>query len=172
MNKRENSGSDMSKFIENHDELARLLERLKRDGKRIVFCNGCFDVLHVGHIRYLYGAKEKGDILVVGVNSDRSIELLQKPDRPIMPSRERVEILEALEMVDYITTFDEPTVDSLLLKLRPHVHAKGTDYTELNVPERETVLSYGGEIAIVGDPKDHSSTAIIEKIAQGRRHHA
>jgi rfaE bifunctional protein nucleotidyltransferase chain/domain len=162
----------MSKFIEDHDKLAQLLERLKREGKRIVFCNGCFDVLHVGHIRYLNGAKRKGDVLVVGVNSDRSIELLQKPDRPIMPDRERIEILESLEMIDYITMFDEPTVDSLLLKLRPHVHAKGTDYTEESVPERQTVLSYGGEIAIVGDPKDHSTTAIIEKIAQTRRYHA
>ncbi len=154
----------MSKFIEDHDALAEKLGELKRDGKRIVLANGCFDVLHVGHIRYLHGAKREGDVLLVAVNSDKSIARLEKANRPVMPEGERVEILEALEMIDYLTLFDEPTVDSLLRKLKPHVHAKGTDYTKENVPERETVLSYGGEIAIVGDPKDHSSSGIIEKI--------
>jgi rfaE bifunctional protein nucleotidyltransferase chain/domain len=154
----------MSKFIENHDALAEKVGELKRDGKRIVLANGCFDVLHVGHIRYLHGAKREGDVLLVAVNSDRSIARLEKPNRPVMPEGERVEILESLEMVDYLTLFDEPTVDSLLRKLKPHVHAKGTDYTRESVPERETVLSYGGEIAIVGDPKDHSSSGIIERM--------
>lgn len=154
----------MSKFIEDHDALAEIIERLKAEGKRIVFANGCFDILHVGHVRYLYGARQCGDALVVAVNSDDSISVLKKRDKPIMPERERVEILESLEMIDFVTIFDEPTVDSLLLKLKPHVQAKGTDYTEENVPERETVLSYGGEIAIVGDPKDHSSREIIEKL--------
>ena len=155
----------MSKFIEDHDKLTEIIERLKGEGKRIVFANGCFDILHVGHVRYLHGARSLGDALVVAVNSDASIETLKKRNKPITPERERVEILESLEAVDFVTVFDEPTVDSLLLKLKPHVQAKGTDYTEENVPERETVLSYGGEIAIVGDPKDHSSTAIIERIA-------
>ncbi len=159
----------MSKFIEDHGALTERIEALKGQGKRIVFANGCFDVIHVGHIRYFYAAKERGDALVVAVNSDGSIERLGKRDRPLMPQNERVEILEALEMIDYVTVFDEPTVDSLLLKLKPHVHAKGTDYTIDNVPERETVLSYGGEIAIVGDPKDHSSREIIEKINGGSR---
>jgi len=160
----------VGKFIEDHDALARIIEGHKRAGKRIVFANGCFDVLHVGHIRYLYGAKQEGDVLVVAVNSDASIAALAKRNPPVMPERERIEILASLEMIDYLTLFDEPTVDPLLLKLRPHVHAKGTDYTMENVPERETVLSYGGEIAIVGDEKTHSSTAIIEKIAGRGRH--
>lgn len=159
----------MSKFIEDHDLLAQMVERLKAEGKKVVFANGCFDILHVGHIRYLYGAKQCGDVLVVAVNSDKSVEKLDKQDRPIIPERERAEILEALEMIDYVTLFDEPTVDSLLRKLRPHVQAKGTDYTGENVPERETVLSYGGEIAIVGDPKNHSSREIIDKISNSGR---
>jgi len=159
----------MSKFIEDHGALTEKIEALKAQGKRIVFANGCFDVIHVGHIRYFYAAKERGDALVVAVNSGDSIERRGKRDRPLRPQNERVEILEAPEMIDYVTVFDEPTVDSLLLKLKPHVHAKGTDYTIDNVPERETVLSYGGEIAIVGDPKDHSSREIIEKINRGSR---
>jgi rfaE bifunctional protein nucleotidyltransferase chain/domain len=157
----------MSKFIRNHEALAEKVKELKAQGSRVVFANGCFDVLHVGHIRYLRGAKEEGDALIVAVNSDSSITKLNKAKRPIMPEMERIEIVEALEMVDYVTLFDEPTADSLLLKLKPHVHAKGTDYSEESVPERETVLSYGGEIAIVGDPKSHSSTAIIEKLSKG-----
>jgi len=157
----------MSKFIRDHEALAEKVTELKAQGRRVVFANGCFDVLHVGHIRYLRGAKEEGDILVVAVNSDYSITSLDKPKRPVIPEMERVEIVEALEMVDYVTLFDEPTADSLLSKLKPHVQAKGTDYSEENVPERETVLSYGGEIAIVGDPKDHSSSAIIEKLSKG-----
>ncbi len=159
----------MSKFIKDHEALAQHVERLRAQAKRIVFANGCFDVLHVGHIRYLRGAKHEGDVLIVAVNSDRSIANLNKPKRPVMPEMERVEIVEALEMVDYVTLFDEPTADALLSRLKPHVHAKGTDYSEQSVPERETVLSYGGEIAIVGDPKNHSSSAIIEKLAGGTR---
>ena len=154
----------MDKFIADHGALSETVNDLKGQGKRIVFANGCFDVLHVGHIRYLYGARKEGDVLIVAVNSDRSIDTLGKREQPIMPDMERVEILEALEMVDYVTLFDEPTVDQLLRRLQPHVHAKGTDYTVETVPERDTVLSYGGEIAIVGDPKDHSSSTIIQKI--------
>ena len=159
----------MSKFIGDHDKLVEKIEHLKADGKRIVFANGCFDILHVGHIRYLYGAKQCGDILIVAVNSDKSVAELDKHDRPIIPDRERAEILEALDMVDYVTLFEEPTVDSLLRKLKPHVQAKGTDYTKESVPEHETVLSYGGEVAIVGDPKDHSSRDIIDKISNAGR---
>ena len=159
----------MSKFIEDHDVLAGVVDDLKGRGKRVVMGNGCFDVLHVGHIRYLYGAKREGDVLIVAVNSDQSIARLEKRRQPIIPDKERIEILESLEMIDYLTLFHESTVDPLLTKLRPHVHAKGTDYTRDNVPERETVLSYGGEIAIVGDPKRHSSSAIIEKIVNSSR---
>jgi rfaE bifunctional protein nucleotidyltransferase chain/domain len=154
----------MNKFIKDHDNLAEEIERLKAQGKRIVLANGCFDILHVGHVRYLYGAKECGDVLVLAVNTDESIASLEKRSAPVTPENERVELLESLEMVDFVTLFGESTVDSLILKLKPHVQAKGTDYTAENVPERETVLSYGGEVAIVGDPKDHSSTAIIEKL--------
>ena len=159
----------MSKFVEDHDTLARIIKDLKTRGKRVVMGNGCFDVLHVGHIRYLYGAKAEGDVLLVAVNSDKSIARLEKRNRPVFPDKERIEILESLEMIDYLTLFDEATVDPLLLILRPHVHAKGTDYTKDTVPERETVRSYGGEIAIVGDRKDHSSSAIIKKIADSSR---
>ena len=159
----------MSKFIGDHDKLVEKIEHLKADGKRIVFANGCFDILHVGHIRYLYGAKQCNDILIVTMNSDKSVAELDKHDRPIIPDRERAEILEALDMVDYVTLFEEPTVDSLLRKLKPHVQAKGTDYTKESVPEHETVLSYGGEVAIVGDPKDHSSRDIIDKISNAGR---
>ena len=154
----------MSKFVKDHDRLAEEIERLKAQGKRIVLANGCFDILHVGHVRYLYGAKECGDVLVLAVNTDESIASLDKRRAPVTPENERVELLTTLEMVDFVTLFGESTVDSLILKLKPHVQAKGTDYTAENVPERETVLSYGGEVAIVGDPKDHSSTAIIEKL--------
>jgi len=159
----------MSKFIEDHDALAARVEDLKGRGKRVVMGNGCFDILHVGHVRYLYGAKREGDVLLVAVNSDKSIARLEKRNKPVIPEKERIEILESLEMIDYLTLFDEPTVDPLLRKLKPHVHAKGTDYTRDSVPERETVLSYGGEIAIVGDPKRHSSSAIIEKIANSSK---
>ncbi|MBI4831256.1 MAG: adenylyltransferase/cytidyltransferase family protein [Candidatus Lindowbacteria bacterium] len=159
----------MRKFIKDRDTLGKTVDALKKQGKRIVLANGCFDMLHVGHIRYLYGAKREGDVLVVAVNSDKSMVRLGKPNRPVISEGERIEILDALEMIDYLTLFDEPTVDSVILELKPHVHAKGTDYTKENVPERETVLSYGGEIAIVGDEKRHSSTAIIEKIANSGR---
>jgi len=120
----------------------------------------------VGHIRCLRGAKAQGDVLIVAINSDESMKKLKRIGRPIMPEEERIEILEALEYVDYITLFTEDRVDRLLLMLKPHVHAKGTDYTEETVPERETVLSYGGRIAVVGDPKSHSTTELIRAIAR------
>lgn len=148
----------MGEVIKDHRNLSALLESLKVGGKRVVFCNGCFDILHVGHIRYLKGARALGDVLVVAINSDSSVRELKGPEYPLVPLEERMEIVAALKDVDYVTCFSEPSADSLLLKLRPHVHAKGTDYTLESVPERQTVLSYGGEIAIVGDPKSHSST--------------
>lgn len=154
------------KFIKDHDELARIIHRLKSHGKQIVLTNGCFDLLHVGHIRYLTAAKQEGDILIVAVNDDKSMKKLKKAGRPIMPEKERVEILEALACIDYITVFSEERVDRLLRLLKPHVHAKGTDYTLENVPERETVLAYGGKIAIVGDAKSHSTTDLIRAIAR------
>ena len=152
------------KTIKDRDELARKIEELKKQGKRIVLTNGGFNLLHVGHIRSLVDAKRHGDILVVAVNSDTSLKKLKGNDYPIMPEDERIEILSALECVDFLTIFSESTVDNLLLKLKPHVHAKGTDYSKETIMERETVLSYGGETAIVGDKKNHSSSNIIETI--------
>lgn len=134
------------------------------EAKTIVFANGCFDLLHVGHIRYLYGAKALGDLLVVAINSDRIVQQLKGSNRPITSENERAEIIAALSCVDYVTIFDTPTVTELLLLLKPDIHAKGTDYTIETVPEREIVKSYGGRVAIVGDPKDHSTSSILEQI--------
>ena len=152
------------KIIKDHEELARTVAALKKNGKRVVFTNGGFNLLHVGHVRSLVDARSRGDVLVVALNSDSSIKKNKGADYPLIPEDERLELMAALECVDLLTIFSDPTVDSLLLKLKPHVHAKGTDYTKENVPERATVLSYGGEIAIVGDPKDHASSNIIAMI--------
>lgn len=145
-------------------ELQEALERARRDGRRIVFANGCFDMLHVGHVRYLAHARSFGDLLVVGLNSDRSVQSLKGPDRPLMPEDERAELVAALECVDYVTVFDELDVRGLLLALRPDIQAKGTDYTEETVPERETVRGYGGTVRIAGDPKDHSTRDLVARI--------
>lgn len=139
-------------------------ELQKRKGARLVFANGCFDLLHVGHIRYLEGARRLGDLLVVAINSDQSVRRLKGEGRPVMPENERAELVAALRAVDYVTVFDDPTVERLLLALKPAVHAKGTDYTVDTVPEREIVKSYGGEVAIVGDPKEHSTTGLLDEI--------
>jgi rfaE bifunctional protein nucleotidyltransferase chain/domain len=130
----------------------------------IILANGCFDLIHAGHIRYLAGAKELGGFLVVGINSDVQVRGLKGNGRPYIAETERAEIVAAIRFVDAVTIFDEPTVDDLVDAIRPDVHAKGTDYTTDTVPERERVLSYGGRIAIVGDPKDHSSTELIKLI--------
>ena len=143
-----------------HESLAEAVERDKKAGKRVIFTNGCFDILHAGHIRYLREARALGDVLILAVNSDASARRLKGEGRPYTSQDERLEILSALEAVDYLTLFDEDDVSALLIALKPHVHAKGTDYTAETVPERETVRSYGGEVAICGDPKDHSSTDI------------
>lgn len=156
------------KTILNRDELAHRIASARETGARIVLANGCFDVLHVGHIRYLQGARELGDILVVGVNSDEQVAIQKGPGRPVLPAMDRAEIVAALESVTYVTIFDEPTVEQLLLTLKPDVHAKGTDYTTDSVPERDVVRSYGGEVAIVGDPKDHSTSQIIERLGGPR----
>ena len=149
------------KIIQDHQELLQRIRGLRAKGKTIVFTNGCFDLLHVGHVRYLEGAAREGDILLVALNSDRAIEELKGPGRPVMPLVEREEIISAFACVDLVTSFDAKKCEQLLLLLKPDVHAKGTDYTYENVPERETVLGYGGKIAIVGDPKDHSSSKMI-----------
>jgi len=150
--------------ILNREELKDRIAEARESGARIVLANGCFDVLHVGHVRYLAGARELGDILVVGINSDEQVAIQKGPGRPVMPAKERAEIVAALESVTYVTIFEEPTVEQLLLTLKPDVHAKGTDYTTDSVPERDVVRSYGGEVAIVGDPKYHSTTEIIARL--------
>lgn len=146
------------------EELVRRVASARKSGARIVFANGCFDVLHVGHVRYLDGAKKLGDLLIVGINCDAQVALQKGAGRPVMPANERAEIVAALEQVNYVTIFEEPTVEQLLLALKPDVHAKGTDYTADTVPERDVVRSYGGQVAIVGDPKDHSTSAIIARL--------
>ena len=150
--------------ILNREELKDRIAVARESGARIVLANGCFDVLHVGHVRYLAGAREIGDILVVGINSDEQVAIQKGAGRPVLPAAERAEIVAALESVTYVTIFDEPTVEQLLLALKPDVHAKGTDYTTESVPERDVVRSYGGQVAIVGDPKDHSTTEIIARV--------
>ena len=153
-------------MILSREELITRIAADRKNGVRVVLANGCFDVLHVGHVRYLLGARELGDILVVGVNSDTQVARLKGPNRPIMSAMERAELVDALLPVTYVTIFDEPTVEELLLALKPDVHAKGTDYTEDTVPERDVVRSYGGRVAIVGDPKDHSTSAILERLGR------
>ena len=133
----------------------------RRNGEQIVLANGCFDLLHVGHVRYLRGAKELGGRLIVGMNSDASVQQLKGAGRPLMPAEERAEIIAAMADVDAVIIFDEPDVRALIRELRPDVQAKGTDYTRETVPERDDVLAYGGRVEIVGDPKDHSTTSFL-----------
>ena len=152
-----------SRILDREELLARVQED-RRHGAKIIFANGCFDVLHVGHVRYLAGARELGDVLVVGINADEQVQRLKGPGRPVLSATERAEIVASLESVTYVTIFDEPTVEQLLLAIKPDVHAKGTDYTEETVPERDVVRSYGGRVAIVGDPKDHSTSEILSRI--------
>jgi len=158
----------MDKFLAPILDRNRLIARVaieRRNGKKIVLANGCFDLFHVGHIRYLAGAKALADCLIVGINSDEQVKKLKGGNRPFMPQQERAEIISALKFVDYVTIFAEPTVEELIRAIRPDFHAKGTDYTTETVPEREIVRKYGGKVAIVGDPKEHSSTNLIEKVA-------
>lgn len=145
-------------------QLAALGERLRREGRRIVFANGCFDLLHVGHVRYLQGARAEGDVLVVAVNSDRAVSGLKGPGRPLLPAEARVELVAALECVDYVVIFDDLTAEGVLRDLRPHVHCKGTDYTAESVPERAVMEELGGTVRIVGDAKTHSTRDILAEI--------
>ena len=156
--------SETSSRIVDRPQLQEAIAAAKKDGRRIVFANGCFDVLHVGHVRYLEAASALGDLLIVAINSDAQARRLKGAGRPLMPQDQRAEIVSALAAVDFVTVFEEPTVTELLLALKPDIHAKGTDYTEDTVPERDVVRSYGGRVAITGDPKDHSSSGLIEKI--------
>jgi rfaE bifunctional protein nucleotidyltransferase chain/domain len=151
--------------IVKRDELITIVETERHNGRKIVLANGCFDVLHVGHVRYLEAAKALGDLLIVGINSDEQTRRLKGEGRPLLPQDQRAEIISSIEAVDLVTIFLEPTVEQLLLALKPDVHAKGTDYTEDSVPERDVVRSFGGRVAIVGDPKDHSSSEMIETVS-------
>ena len=149
--------------ILSRDEVINETQSAKEAGKTIVLANGCFDVLHAGHIRYLQGARELGDVLVVAINADKQVRALKGDGRPILAERERAELVASLEVVDFVTIFDEPTLEQLLLAIKPDVHAKGTDYTEETVPERDVVRSFGGRIAIVGDPKNHSTSEMLKR---------
>jgi rfaE bifunctional protein nucleotidyltransferase chain/domain len=146
------------------DVLREKLAEHRRRGRRIVFANGCFDTLHVGHIRYLEGARREGDVLVVGVNADSSVCNLKGPGRPILDEHSRAQLVAALRCVDYVVLFAEPNVEALLEELRPDVHAKGTDYTAETVPERAVATRLGIRVAIVGDPKDHSTRELLESV--------
>lgn len=159
---------DASSRILDRDALVARIVAARVEGARIVLANGCFDVLHAGHVRYLEGARALGDLLVVGINSDAQVARLKGAGRPILGERERAELIASLQAVDLVTIFAEPTVTELLLALRPDVHAKGTDYTEDTVPERDVVRSYGGQVRIVGDPKNHSTSEILNKVGGGK----
>jgi D-glycero-beta-D-manno-heptose 1-phosphate adenylyltransferase len=161
----------VSKIL-SREALLEAAARQRAAGKTIVFANGAFDLLHVGHVRYLQAAAREGDWLVVGINSDRSVRALKGDGRPVLPESERAEIVSAVDGVEAVVLFDEDSPGGLLRDLKPDVHAKGTDYTVASVPEREVVASYGGRTAIVGDPKEHATTDLIARIRKtgdGRR---
>jgi D-glycero-beta-D-manno-heptose 1-phosphate adenylyltransferase len=154
--------------IHSREFVRNAVDGLKREGKRVVLANGCFDTLHVGHVRYLRGAKQEGDVLVVAVNADSSLRALKGPSRPILDEQARAQLVASLRDVDFVLLFSEPNVESLLEEWRPDVHAKGTDYTPENVPERAISDRLGVRVAIVGDPKGHSTRAFFDTIRKGR----
>jgi rfaE bifunctional protein nucleotidyltransferase chain/domain len=147
-------------------DLTAQVEADRAAGRTVAFANGCFDLLHVGHVRYLQAAACEADRLIVAINDDRSVAALKGPNRPLLSEADRAELVAALRGVDYVVIFPEPTVTPLLLALKPDVHCKGTDYTVDTVPERDTVRGYGGRIAIVGDPKDHSTRDLLARIRE------
>lgn len=158
--------TSLKQKIVSRDELARRVSEWRRSGDRITLANGCFDVLHVGHVRYLHDARELGGKLIVAVNSDDSVRSLKGAGRPVMPAEERAELLAALQDVDAVVIFPENDVRPIIREIRPDFQVKGTDYTVENVPERDAVEACGGRVVIVGDPKNHSATEIIRKRAQ------
>lgn len=155
----------MGRIVE-RGKLAELVAAWRGTGQSITLANGCFDLLHVGHVRYLQGAKALGGKLIVAVNSDESARRLKGPQRPAMPEQERAEIIAALECVDAVVVFGEPDVRALIREIKPNIQVKGTDYTRDNVPERDEVVAYGGRVEIVGDPKDHSTTELLGRIGK------
>lgn len=159
----------MTGKIFTREQLRAEVERWRAQGEQVILTNGCFDLLHVGHVRYLQGAKQLGGKVVVAINSDESVRKLKGPSRPLMPENERAEIIAALEPVDAVVVFSEPDVRPLIRELRPNIQAKGTDYTSESVPERDEMLACGGRVEIVGDPKDHSTTHFLGKMAEKDR---
>ena len=151
-------------------KLKKIIDEEKNRGKKIVLANGCFDLIHVGHIRYLKEAKEKGDILVVALNSDDSVKKLKGRGRPLLEERERAEIISSFYFVDYVIIFPEINVAKVLITLKPHIHAKGSDYTVNTVPEKDIVKNYGGKIKITGGPKVRSTSEIIKEIKMKLSH--
>ena len=151
------------------EELVRRIGEERAAGRTVAFANGCFDLLHVGHIRYLESAAQEADILVVAINDDHSVRTLKGEGRPILSASDRAELVAALRCVDYVVIFPEPNAGPLLTALRPDVHCKGTDYTVESVPEHDIVAGYGGRTAIVGDPKDHSTRDLLSRMARGSR---
>lgn len=158
----------MNDKILTREQLKRRVEKWRRSGEKVTLANGCFDVLHVGHVRYLHAAKELGGKLIVAINSDDSVRSLKGNGRPHMPENERAEILAALADVDAVVIFTEPDVRALIREIRPDVQAKGTDYTAESVPERDVMMEFGGRVEIVGDPKDHSASEILRQMEQKR----
>jgi len=158
------SRSEPAELILDHQVLLDRVNEQRAAGKTVVFANGCFDLLHAGHIRYLEAASREGDVMVVALNSDESARMLKGPNRPVMSLNERMEIVAAIRGVDFVTSFPGADCGELLEMLKPHVHAKGTDWTRETIPERDIVRGYGGRIAIVGDPKDHSTTELLQQI--------
>ena len=156
--------TDSKAKIVSRAELQARVAAWRRNGEQIVLANGCFDLLHVGHVRYLHGAKALGGKLIVAMNADASVRQLKGDGRPLMPADERAEVIAALADVDAIVIFDEPDVRALILEIKPDVQAKGTDYTRDTVPERDEVRSYGGRVEIVGDPKDHSTSDFLGQL--------
>jgi D-glycero-beta-D-manno-heptose 1-phosphate adenylyltransferase len=161
--------ANISAKVLRREELSKQVAEWRRSGDRIILANGGFDVIHVGHIRYLHAAKKLGGRLIVAVNSDESMRALKGEGRPLTPAAERAEIMAALSDVDAVVIFPELNVAALIAEIKPEIHAKGTDYTAETVPEREQVLAYGGRIKIVGDHKDHSTTQIISRLTQEPR---
>jgi D-glycero-beta-D-manno-heptose 1-phosphate adenylyltransferase len=153
--------------IHSREHIRTAMRKLRRLGNRVVLANGCFDTLHVGHIRYLRGARQEGDVLVVAVNGDSSVRGLKGPGRPILDQQARAQLVGALRDVDFVLLFTEPNVEALLEELRPDVHAKGTDYSAANVPERAVSERLGIRVAIVGDPKNHSTRAFLDAVRKG-----
>jgi rfaE bifunctional protein nucleotidyltransferase chain/domain len=153
--------------VVSEERLFETIARERANGRTIAFANGCFDVLHVGHVRYLQGAAAEADCLVVAVNDDPSVQALKGSGRPILPAADRAELVAALRGVDFVVVFGDPTVERLLLAIKPDVHCKGTDYTVDSVPERAVVAGYGGRTAIVGDPKSHSTRELIARLSRG-----